>query len=237
MMRVFVIPDIHLKPWMLNLAENVMTKSEYDKIVMLGDFVDEWDMGQNLKLYEETLTSVVAFCDKYPNTLICYGNHDLSYKWEAMESGYSDYARETVLKGLKHLESVIPKENIAYIHRIDNVLFSHAGLTEAFVRRHFGSSGKMDIDQMIGCINQFGKEEMWENDSPIWARPQYDGMRLYPGDMFQVVGHTPVKMAFLEGGLLSLDTFSKYRDGRNIGDGLFAWIDTETQKSFICPKQ
>ena len=36
MSKVFVIPDIHLKPWMFDEAEEITGKNEFDKIVMLG---------------------------------------------------------------------------------------------------------------------------------------------------------------------------------------------------------
>ena len=59
-----------------------------------------------------------------------------------------------------------------------------------------------------------------------WARPQYSRMRLYSNKVFQVVGHTPVRSPLLEGNLLTLDTFSTYRDGSPYGDQRFVWIDT-----------
>ena len=39
--KVFVIPDVHLKPWMFDKAEEILSRSEYDKIVCLGDLVDD----------------------------------------------------------------------------------------------------------------------------------------------------------------------------------------------------
>lgn len=52
--------------------------------------------------------------------------------------------------------------------------------------------------------------------------------RLYPLDMFQVVGHSPVKKPQLDGKLLTLDTFSTHHNGTPIGDERFVWVDTET---------
>lgn len=48
MSKVFVIPDVHLKPWMFDKAEELLSRSEYDKIVCLGDLVDDWDQEKNL---------------------------------------------------------------------------------------------------------------------------------------------------------------------------------------------
>ena len=69
--------------------------------------------------------------------------------------------------------------------------------------------------------------------SPIWVRPQEGAFRLYPWDMMQVVGHTPVEAAQLDGKLFTLDTFSTFRNGQPIGDERFYWIDTETEEYHI----
>ena len=93
MSKVFVIPDVHLKPWIFDKAEELLSQNEYDKIVCLGDLVDDGDQEKNLGLYGEIFDVVEEFIERHPNFLLCYGNHDVSYIWEARESGYSEYAR------------------------------------------------------------------------------------------------------------------------------------------------
>ncbi len=225
MSKVFVIPDVHLKPWMFEKASELIRRESYDAVVMLGDLVDDWNQERNLDLYNETFDAAIDFVGKHKDTFWCYGNHDISYLWQAMESGYSFYARETVADRIEDLRRSMPPENVGFIHMIDNVLFSHAGLTESFVMRCFGS-GYADLFSMIGKINRMGEAELWRDDSPIWARPQYGEMRMYPQGVLQVVGHTPVKTVLEKGDLLTLDTFSTYRDGRSVGDERFAFIDT-----------
>lgn len=225
MSKVFIIPDVHLKPWMFEKASDLIDNGSYDAIVMMGDLVDDWYQGRNIDLYNETFDAAITFVKKYPNTFLCYGNHDMSYLWEAMESGYSLYARETVVNRINELNNTIPEENRGYVLKIDNVLFSRGGLTESFIMRHF-YNGKADLDTMIAKINSMGKEVLWQDDSPIWARPQYGSMRMYPNDLLQVVGHTPVKTVLEEGNLLTVDNFSTYSDGRPIGDERFVLVDT-----------
>jgi hypothetical protein len=228
-LKVFVIPDIHLKPWMIKKAEQIVNMNRFDEIVILGDIVDDWNQEENLELYRETLDTVAGFVKRHQETVFCYGNHDISYFYNAYESGYSPYAKETVIEGINNIVYSLPKENVGFIHRIDDVIFSHAGLTERFVLNYFGYEEKYDIDRIIRKINKMGKSELWTNDSPIWARPQMNNMRLYPDDMLQVVGHTPVVVAQKEKNLISLDTFSTYRNGKTIGDEIFVCIDTETE--------
>ncbi|MCR5214797.1 MAG: metallophosphoesterase [Eubacterium sp.] len=235
MSKVFVIPDVHLKPWIFDKAQDLIEKGDYDKIVLLGDFVDDWNQEKNLDLYKETFDKIFEFLGRYPDTLYCFGNHDLSYLFQAFETGYSSYARDIVVEGVNKIIYSLPSENSAYIHRIENVIFSHAGLTEKFVRRCFGSGGILDIDQLLEHINGLGKDKIWRDDSPIWARPQLDNSRIYPMGMMQVVGHTPVEHPQLDsnGKLLTLDTFSTHYDGKPIGDQKFVCVDTLTEDWFI----
>lgn len=229
MSRIFVIPDVHLKPWIFEKAAGYVSSGNYDAVVMLGDLVDDWFQEKNIDKYNETFDAAISFVKRYPDTFWCYGNHDVSYRWEAMESGYSYYARETVLERSRELEETLPPENSAFMHRFDNVLFSHAGLTESFVEHYLGGANG-DIGTIVGKINQMGEYELWEDDSPIWARPQFGEMRLYQSDLLQVVGHTPVVAPLHEEGLLTLDVFSTYRIGEPIGNEKFVWVDTVTKE-------
>lgn len=120
MSRVLVIPDVHLKPWIFDMADRIDADS-YDNIVILGDLVDDWGKGNNLDAYRQTLERVEEFAQKHCNSLWCYGNHDVSYLWDAMESGYSVQARLTVIEGITRLENVL-KDRYKFVHRIDDVL-------------------------------------------------------------------------------------------------------------------
>lgn len=228
-MKVFVIPDIHLKPWIFDRAEEFLSKGKYDCIVFLGDLVDDWGQEMNLDLYKETFEKAVNFIEKHSNVLFCFGNHDISYVWGAHETGYSEEARITVLEGISMLKGHIPREALGFIHRIDNVLFSHAGLLEAFVD-HFLSDSLGNLDDMLRQINSFEMDVMWCDASPIWARPQDGRTDLHPRELLQVVGHTPMRKTDYLNGLLTVDNFSTHRDGTPIGDQRFVWVDTVTKE-------
>ena len=66
--------------------------------------------------------------------------------------------------------------------------------------------------------------------SSIWARPQDGNIKMYPYDMLQVVGHTPVKTTDYYKGILTVDNFSTYQNGAPIGDRRFIWVDTHTRE-------
>ncbi len=225
MSRVLVIPDVHLKPWIFDKADKV-TRDSYDDIVILGDLVDDWNRGNDLDVYRETLDRAAEFGKTHDKSLWCYGNHDVSYLWDAMESGYSIQARETVIEGITKLEHVL-EDRYRFVHKIENTLFSHAGLTETFVLHACGYHIK-DIDEIITIINHMKKDQLWRNSSPIWARPQNDFYRMFRDDVFyQVVGHTPVEEPLNLGGVLSLDLFSTYSDGSAYGNQKLYIVDTE----------
>lgn len=233
-MNILVIPDVHLKPDMLYKAKGIMAKKEelgIDKALFLGDFVDDWGQEQNIELYNETFDVLEKFIKKYPESLICWGNHDMSYVWERLESGYSSYARETVVNRIDVLKELLPRENFAFIHKIDNVLFSHGGLILEFIEKYFSDipdKNNIDLDNIISKINKMGMNELWNDISPLWARPQYDGIA-FPFDIKQVVGHTPVAKPILSyETVLTLDVFSTYRDGTPIGNEKFVYVDTIT---------
>ena len=97
------------------------------------DIPDDWDREMDVALYSETYDAAIAFARQFPKTLWCYGNHDLSYLWGRLESGYSPYAEATVIRKLEELKASLENEfRLAYVHRIDQVLFSHGGLTKEF---------------------------------------------------------------------------------------------------------
>ena len=228
-MKVLVIPDVHLKPEIFDWAMNIMENSDCDRAVCVGDICDDWGCERNVELYKETLQKAVEFARKYPDTLWCYGNHDLAYIWDMYDHpGFSEDAQDTVCEYLGELEDT---GNLAIMHRIDNVVFSHAGLTSEFVEDYLDYC-RDDIDAMIEAVNDFGSGIMWDPTSPVWARPQGEyrlGSVCLP-EYLQVVGHTPMRSIEQEGNLLTTDVFSTWSDGRRFGEERFCWVDTVTKE-------
>ena len=231
-MKVLVIPDIHLKPWLFDRAEKLLDEGMADKAVCLMDMPDDWDMEFNVSLYRDTFDRAITFAGTYPETLWCYGNHDVSYPWGKLETGYSPYAESTVISKLEELQdSLQDRTQIAFVHRIDNVLFMHGGLTSEFVSRLNPELLDADIDEVLEVVNSTTDKYMWNDDSPLWYRPQYKDVDAFRKDAYtQVVGHTPVENIYEKNGFISTDVFSTYRDGRQIGESAMIIIDTETQR-------
>lgn len=229
-MKILVIPDAHLKPWMFDRAKEIMDTGAAEKALCLMDIPDDWGQEYNLGLYEETFDAAIRFQKAYPDTLWCYGNHDLSYEWLQYESGFSSMAIPVVQKKLSELRRALPDRNqLAYIHMIDDVLFVHGGLTHAFVKYYASDVEYDDADAVVEKINCLGRDEMWDDASPLWLRPQYYYEKMYrESNILQVVGHTPVEEIDRIGNVISCDLFSTYRTGDPIGTQEFLLIDTVT---------
>lgn len=229
-MKVLVIPDVHLKPWMFVRTSELMNEHIAERAVCLMDIADEWKQQFNLDLYIETYDAAIAFAKAFSDTLWCYGNHDSCYVWNKRESGYSSIAGGTVNEKLVKLKNELPDEHqLAFIHRIDNVLFMHGGLTDEFVRKYVPEEDCHDADRVTAAINGFGADELWQELSPLWYRPQLYSEKLYQQDaLLQVVGHTPVRAPEKTGNVLSCDVFSFGSNGHPYGSEEFVVLDTKT---------
>jgi len=231
-MRVLVIPDVHLKTWLFDRAEEILRDGKADRAVCLMDLPDDWNMEFQVERYKETYDRAIVFAQTYPETLWCYGNHDISYPWGRLETGYSPYAERTVISKLEELEhSLQEPSQLAFLHRIDQVLFSHGGLATDFVKRLNAELLEADIDEVVAAVNDAPESYLWNDASPLWLRPQYQNAVAFRKDTYtQVVGHTPVEHIFEKNGFVSTDVFSTYRDGRQIGESAMVVIDSKTGK-------
>ena len=226
-MKVLVISDVHLKPWMFKMARWIRNKYDVEGVVCLMDIPDDFGEQGNISLYEETFNEAIQFTKDFPETLWCYGNHDVSYLWSKRESGYSYKASYLCKQKLKELRSIIPDGNLAFIQRIDNTVFCHGGLSDEYVREFLPDLYDSDIDEIIARINAFGLTEMWNDLSPLWYRPQYYHGRMFRiADYVQVVGHTPVESISRHANIVSTDVFSTNTDCSPYGNQTFCIIDT-----------
>ena len=124
-----------------------------DRAICLMDIPDDWDKQYNVGLYEETYDEAIRFAKAFPETAWCYGNHDLSYLWHCLESGYSSMASMTVQRKLLDLREAVPEDNpIKYVQRIDNVLFSHGGVLNFFVEEYVPRAKYNDVDAVLQVV-------------------------------------------------------------------------------------
>ena len=230
-MKILVIPDVHLKTWLFDRAEGIMISGKADMAVCLMDLPDDWDMEFQIDKYRDIYDRAIAFAHTFPDTIWCYGNHDLSYLWGCLETGYSSYAENIVISKLEELKKMLhDPSQINIVQRVDNVIFLHGGLSEEFVKWLDGDWMEAGIDDVLSAVNSLPEEYLWNDESPLWLRPQYIDRKPFRGEEFiQVVGHTPVERIEEKNGFISTDVFSTYRDGTQIGESAMIIIDSKTK--------
>lgn len=230
MTKILVVPDVHLKPWMFDQASRIAKNC--DGIVVLGDLVDDWDLQDDRDAYEGLIEAAKRFDAEHPEALWCYGNHDycyLHFDEGAYNTGFSDRLKHFVRARLQELvDAVGPRFKV--VHEVDGVLFSHGGVGEEYVAEVRARLGEgLTLEECVQFTNEVASASvLWRNESPLWLRPS----ELNPGveGIYQVAGHTPVPAPVMRGGILVVDTFSTYSDGRPIGTETFIVYDTETHE-------
>jgi hypothetical protein len=158
---------VHGSHWWQNI---IPRKDDFDKIIFLGDLVDCWEPE-----YPDHLINICKIFDfKKENSEkveILLGNHSTSYILNEQCSGYQ-YHHSFDIKEVynKHKELY----NIIYIYK--NYIFSHAGVSELWMRNCKIKSPEE--------INQLFKEKpnffRWvgpnyygdsPHEGPLWIRP------------------------------------------------------------------
>lgn len=233
-MRCVIIPDVHLKPKIFDQAHKLLEAGVADRAVVLGDLVDDWGEEFNLPLYARTMQKVLEFNRDHSDTLWCMGNHDWGYynpDFGKRESGHSRFVEGEMRTWLdEFLRQGIDQRRYIII---DNCIFSHAGLNKNWLAKKRKAYREADLES--NEVFRIKYRMLWEENSPIWWRPQKE----YGGDpdeawekdkFLQVVGHSPVKTPIQEGSILSCDVFSTYRNGAPYGDQKWVVVDTETKE-------
>lgn len=236
MSKVLVIPDIHLKYEMFDRAEKILEDGKADFAIQLGDMFDDWDMQFATAYYQRTAERAIEFQKKFPKTLWCMGNHDLGYykpEYGRRETGHSKIMEQEMKELLQEMRGSGIHQKI--VHAVNTVVFSHAGITESWIDRqkrliNYPADGWVGVGDMLRLANNAALDELWLENSPIWARPQNEQLKLWwPERYMQVVGHTPMREITFVDNLLSTDVFSTCQDGTPFGERRFAIVDTEKQ--------
>jgi len=229
-MKVLYVGDVHAKPKIIEIVKKVQEKHKFDKIVFVGDYVDDWSVvpQDNIDILEKILEFKR---DNMDLVTLLLGNHELSYLGHPCSGHKKSFETQELLrKNIKCFDLV---------HQVDRVVATHGGFIynwSELVKTKFGSFfPHLDLNDKLHSLDDDLLEYLsiasytsgGSSDcaSPLWARP--DDHKRYamidePGleETIQVVGHTPIQypietcMAY---NIYYVDTFSSFRDGRSIG--------------------
>jgi hypothetical protein len=231
MARTLVVGDIHTKTSLLDAVDLVARDFAAQRVVVLGDYLDEWDIGDwgNVEAFEQLL----AWAKRRNDVTLLWGNHDIPYFDDdpvIVPSGHRDLIRFDVRELLlRHADL------FTVAVALDGWLLTHAGLCERWVRMQ-GIEVGLSAVELAGALNAMtatgkGRENLaavgharggWGEPGPLWADKSevlgdaYGGVR-------QIVGHSPVatcEIAKAQSGdaIVFCDTFSLYSNGAPIGD-------------------
>ena len=166
MSKTVVIADCHGRT---DLIENAIKDCpDYDRLIFAGDFVD---IGPEPEQCLELLLDL--------NARILWGNHDLAVLLgeRIHPSGWHSPYLVSMIADYQDLFKVADN--------VDDVLVTHAGLSQAFWREYnFLESARCIAKK----LNSLHLREVWKPYGPLWYRPNTD---LPPHLIKQVCGHTP----------------------------------------------
>lgn len=188
-MKIIVLGDIHGHESWINVVEQEKT---FDKIVFLGDYWDSFSI--NSKDQERNYKEIQEFRDAHPNEVVTLlGNHDYHYIYPVRYSGWKP---ETKFLATPLLETDIRNGKLPYIYQHEDIIFSHAGITNYWI----DNVAKCTLEELRNNevqLRYFDWNSILGNDgygdtisnSLIWVRPHSLKLNSLEGYR-QVVGHT-----------------------------------------------
>lgn len=199
MSKILAVGDLHTKSWIIyEIAELIEL---YDKVVFVGDFVDNWNTSPMKSI--GTWKTLHMLMQSHPDKVhAVIGNHDYSYIHPEI-AGRSSGWNAVTFTLLNSPENKYLKDwllTLPVTLKLDGVTFSHAGVTEQW-------NGKEDVPSL------------WNDASPIWARPPKFGGAVTYKKIKQVFGHNPSETVWeVEPNIWCIDTFSETQHNTPIGD-------------------
>ena len=239
-MKALFIGDVHNHSYMFKDIERLDKEYKFDRIIFLGDYVDDWLTDNHNSL--ETLNTLFKLKEKEPDKYtMLIGNHELSYLGFPC-SGHHRELEDLVEQKLK--ENI---HNLEYYTEMElgNKTFvcSHAGFTNDYICRVLDMYGEwkpvlddlqktklQNLAYLRYCSRARGG--MDSCSSFVWTDRRE--LMYCPDNLiipYQIVGHTPASTV---GSYISeseelyfVDTHSTYRNGEPYGDKSYLMYDKE----------
>lgn len=239
-MKALFIGDVHNHSYMFKDIERLDKEYKFDRIIFLGDYVDDWLTDNHNSL--ETLNTLFKLKEKEPDKYtMLIGNHELSYLGFPC-SGHHRELEDLVEQKLK--ENI---HNLEYYTEIElgNKTFvcSHAGFTNDYICQVLDMYGEwkpvlddlqktklQNLAYLRYCSRARGG--MDSCSSFVWTDRRE--LMYCPDNLiipYQIVGHTPASTV---GSYISeseelyfVDTHSTYRNGEPYGDKSYLMYDKE----------
>lgn len=185
--RTIAIGDVHGRDTWRQIVE----KEKGANFVFVGDYLDSFNIG-----VWDQISNFLKIMDfaKRTGAVTLMGNHDFHYTIFGQET-YSGFSEITSLHVNSYMDEFHREKRFKTVHLIGDILISHAGVSEAWMRKQEISTVEEinDITHSVPGLLRFAGTSMYGDSpisSPIWIRPKSLLENKVPGYR-QIVGHTP----------------------------------------------
>jgi predicted phosphodiesterase len=213
-MKTLILPDIHGR----GVWQYIVQKENADRVIFLGDYFDSFhipgldqihNFKQIIEFKETSFTDEGTDNQHKTDVILLIGNHDYHYFPEIGYTGTSGYQGGIAPNITRIVDE--NRQHLQMAYKMDNLLFTHAGVSSLFMDQVFGENG-WNIDNVDEELNELFEYrprtfEFNEYDrsgygdhiaqTPIWIRPiallKANRESELKKKYIQIVGHTNTK--------------------------------------------
>ena len=225
-MKTLIVGDTHLmNQLIIPLVEMALETYQINRVVMVGDYVDQWGMQNHHQLYLQELEFLKKWKDEKMSAGIeiinLVGNHDIphiigkSMHYSLQNPLFFDVVGE-------HLLDI----GVQVAYQLDEFIISHAGYAMGYEPKgwHTVWLTKEDIPNLANLHDQVGHSRGGQNayGGPVWADFKIDLVEYFNPDLpKQIVGHTPQSTITFTNNkqIIGVDTFSLAGSWIPLSDG------------------
>jgi len=214
-MKTLVIGDTHLmNQIILPMVDVVVRKHKIQRVIMVGDYVDQWGMTNNHHLYLKELEHLKNWKDAKVasglEVINLVGNHDIPHM-----IGKPAYYSLQHPQFLDIIGEKLVELGVQVAYQLGDFIVSHAGYALGIDREdwHFQKLSKEDSPKLEALNKQVGKSRggTLPHGSMVWADFNRDMREFFnPNLPKQIVGHTPVSTVMFtnDAQIIGVDTFT-----------------------------
>lgn len=225
-MKTIAIGDTHGQhDWEKVLKQN----PDFDKFIFIGDYFDSFNIPAIDQL--DNFLQILNFQKQNPDKVVLLiGNHDFHYL-PGIKDKCSGFQTNFYYQIQEMLNFAKPYLKMCF--KLDNILFTHAGITKTWLNEQKQFVESDDVEEIINQIytskpnnfqftigpnlSQYGDDKC---QTPIWVRPK-SLLRDKIDNFIQVVGHTSHDNLRIEDDVYFIDTLQTSKEYLIIEDGNF----------------
>lgn len=210
--KTILIGDIHSRSCWKLIVHNL--EKDASSYVFIGDYFDTHDdisTAEQIHNFKEIVQFKIEQEKLGKEVVLLVGNHDGYIYPEMMQHTISGYQEKGAFFIQQSMQEV--KEHLQMAYQFENILCTHAGVSETFMNEVFGKEGWKikDIAELLNDLWKYkprtflfnGREQYGDDigQTPIWIRPRSlmkDSQKIKK-KLIQIVGHTQQNQIDIKG--------------------------------------